>query len=89
MSVLAITVVPLDLAVYDQICPHLLPPLKAAPGFVAHTVHSAAPGTFTVTEIWDPAADFEAFFSTAVKPNLPEGTQPSVIELHGHAVSDR
>lgn len=82
MAVLATTVVPLDLAVYDQISPHLGPQVKAAQGFVSHSVHSDAPGSFTVTEVWNSAADFRAFFESAVKPNLPEGVTPSVTELH-------
>ena len=82
MPVLATTVVPLDLAVYDQISNHLAPELQAAPGFVAHAVHSAGPGSFTVTEIWNSAADFTSFFGNAVKPNLPSGVEPVVTELH-------
>ena len=86
MAVLATTVVPLDLAVYDQISPHLGPQVKAAPGFVSHTVHSDVAGSFTVNEIWDSAADFRSFFETAVKPNLPEGVTPSVTELHAQFI---
>lgn len=84
MSVLATTVVPLDLAVYDQISPHLGPQMQSAPGFVSHIVHSDVPGSFTVNEVWESAADFQAFFESFVKPNLPEGATPSVVDLHAH-----
>jgi hypothetical protein len=41
-------------------------------------------GGFVVTEIWDDAKDHQAFFESAVKPNLPDGVpfEIQVMELH-------
>jgi hypothetical protein len=38
-------------------------------------------GGFVVTEIWDSAADHEAFFDAAIKPHLPDRASVKVIEL--------
>jgi heme-degrading monooxygenase HmoA len=55
------------------------------PGFRAHGAYLVE-GGFVVTEIWDSAADHEAFFNAALKPHLAEGAIVKVIELRNAIV---
>ena len=82
MPVLNTTVIPgLNAAAYDQIIAHLGPALQAAPGFRSHLAYADAPG-WTVVEVWDSEAEFNAFFDVNVKPNLPPGTTPTITKAH-------
>jgi hypothetical protein len=83
MAVLVNITFGLDISVYDQLAAGLAEPVKAAPGFRTHAAYPVE-GGFVVTEIWDDAQDYRAFFESAVKPNIPEGVrfEIEVIELH-------
>jgi heme-degrading monooxygenase HmoA len=80
MPALVTTTVPLDITVYEQMSAGLAPHLAAAPGFRAHGAYPVE-GGFVVTEIWDSAADHEAFFNSAIKPYLADGARVKVIDL--------
>lgn len=79
MAALITTTLGLDISVYDQISPGLTAPLKAAPGFRFHAAYPVD-GGFAVTEVWDSAEDHQAFFESAVKPNMPPGV-PAKVEV--------
>jgi hypothetical protein len=83
MAALVNTTLGLDISVYDQLAAGLTEPIKMAPGFRSHAVYPVD-GGFIVTEIWDDAKDFQAFFESAVRPNIPDGVpfEVDVIELH-------
>jgi hypothetical protein len=86
MSVLVTTVIPgLDAATYDQIVGQIGPTLTTSPGFRTHTA-SDSPAGWTVTEVWDSAPQFHAFYDANVKPNLPPDVAPQVVELHNAIV---
>ncbi len=83
MAALVSTAYGLDISVYDQLAAGLTEAVKAAPGFRVHVAYPVEDG-FVVTEIWDDAKDHQAFFESAVKPNIPDGVQYKiqVIPLH-------
>ncbi len=77
MSVLVNTTIGLDIAVYDQLAAGLSETLTASPGFRAHVAYPVENG-FTAAEVWDTEQDHQAFFGSAVKPNLPPGVPVEV-----------
>lgn len=83
MAALVSSTYGLDISVYDQLASALTDALRAAPGFRSQVAYRVD-GGFRVTEVWDDAADHQAFFESAVKPNIPDGVpfELSVIELH-------
>jgi heme-degrading monooxygenase HmoA len=85
MPALVTITVPLDITVYEQMSAGLAPHLATAPGFRAHGAYPVE-GGFVVTEIWDSAAEHEAFFDAAIKPHLADGASVKVIELRNAIV---
>ncbi len=84
MAVLVIAEVPQQTQEgYDQTLAALMPAMRQAKGFIAH---SSAPtdGGWRVFEIWESSEDANQFFATYVHPNLPDGMKPkrSVTKLH-------
>ena len=77
MAVLMIGDVPgLTEDVYAGMMGQLMPVLRSSKGFVAHAGGPSPSGGWRVVEIWESEADGDAFFDTAVKPNLPPGIAP-------------
>lgn len=71
---------------YDETARHLAAPLRSADGFIAHAATANADGV-TVTELWNAESDWQQFFDTHVKPNLPNGGQPpEIVELRNAIV---
>lgn len=67
---------------YDSIAEHQAAPLRAAPGFIAHTATVSADGV-TVVETWQAREDWQRFFDDSVKPHLPPDLPPpTVAPLH-------
>jgi hypothetical protein len=62
--------------VYAGMMGQLMPVLRASKGFVSHAGGPSPSGGWRVVEIWESEADGDAFFDTAVKPNLPPGIVP-------------
>ena len=50
---------------------------KAQPGFVLHA-NGQIDGGWGVTEIWETQENFDSFYESLVKPNLPEGIEPQI-----------
>lgn len=65
---------------YEGIAAALRDKLKATPGFNAHYAYESE-GGMTVVEIWDEAAQHDAWFDNTVKPNLPVEVIPVKYEL--------
>jgi hypothetical protein len=77
MAVLMIGEVPgLTEDVYAGMMGQLMPVLRSSKGFVSHAGGPSPSGGWRVVEIWESEADGDAFFETAVKPNLPPGMTP-------------
>lgn len=67
--------------VYDQIIQNVGDALRAAPGFISHAAVVDAEG-LTVTEVWESREQWEDYYTTTVRPNLPPDTpQPTTTEL--------
>jgi heme-degrading monooxygenase HmoA len=66
---------------YDKVSEHLTPQLLAASGFVAH-VAFVGDGEFHVSEIWESRDDFQNWFDSTVKPNVPGVEVDGVTEVH-------
>jgi hypothetical protein len=81
MTVIVTTRIPgLPAEAYDETSTHLAAPLRSASGFIAHVAQADAEGV-TVTELWSEQADWQQFFDTYVKPNLPPTLPaPTVVE---------
>ncbi|MGH8987493.1 MAG: antibiotic biosynthesis monooxygenase [Acidimicrobiales bacterium] len=67
--------------VYDTVSEHLTPGLLAAPGFVVHVAFTGD-DAFHVSEIWESREDFQNWFDTSVKPNVPGVEIDLVKEVH-------
>ena len=65
----------------EQLAP-MLTRLRAQPGLLVHADGPTDRG-WRVVSIWDSREDFERFFDSAIKPNLPPGapTRDLVSEL--------
>jgi len=61
---------------YAGMMGQLMPVLRASKGFVAHAGGPSSSGGWRVVEIWESEEDGDAFFDSAVKPNLPPGIVP-------------
>ena len=87
MSAMVTTRIPgLPGEAYDQIASQLDGALRNAPGFIAHAA-TVDPDGITVTELWEAEANWQQFFDTYVKPNLPAGVPtPSVTNLRNTIV---
>ena len=62
--------------IYAGMMGQLMPVLRASKGFVAHAGGPSPSGGWRVVEIWESEEDGDAFFGSAVKPNLPPGIVP-------------
>jgi len=62
--------------IYAGMMDQLMPVLRASKGFVAHAGGPSPSGGWRVVEIWESEEDGDAFFDSAVKPNLPPGIVP-------------
>lgn len=68
--------------VYDQVASGVMESQKNAPGFVAHYA-IVEDGGITVIEIWESVDEHDAWFNTAVKPQLPpDMPDPTFADLH-------
>ena len=77
MAVLMIGEVPnLTAEVYGAMATQMMPLMKVAKGFVAHTAGPSPSGGFRIVEIWESEADGQGWFDNNVKPNLPPGMAP-------------
>ena len=74
----------IDLPTYDQMSTHLRPLMKDHPGFTMHLAYPIS-GGFNIEEVWESQAQFEAWYSENIKPNVPADIQPEIIELHAIA----
>jgi hypothetical protein len=63
---------------YDETSAQLEGVLRNADGFIAHAATVDSDGV-SVVELWDAADDWERFFATYVKPNLPDDLPPPVV----------
>lgn len=88
MAALVTSTFDLDITVYDQIAAGVTESLRAAPGFRAHAAYPVD-GGFAVTEIWDDAQDHQAFFESAVRPNISGGVRFDVTVTELHNTIDR
>lgn len=66
---------------YDKVSEQLTPSLLAAAGFVAHVAFVGG-GEFHVSEIWDNQDDFQNWFDSTVKPNVPGVKVDEVTDVH-------
>jgi heme-degrading monooxygenase HmoA len=66
---------------YDKVSEHLTPQLLAATGFTAHVAFVGG-DEFHVSEIWESRDDFQNWFDSTVKPNVPGVEVDEVIEVH-------
>ena len=62
--------------IYAGMMGQLMPVLRASKGFIAHAGGPSPSGGWRVDEIWESEEDGDAFFDSAVKPNLPPGIVP-------------
>ena len=67
---MVITVPGMSGDVYDQVSSQVESSLKAAPGFISHAGEAGPDGT-TVTELWDSRDQWQEYFDSTVRPNLP------------------
>ncbi len=51
--------------------------MKTQPGFVIHT-NGPVDGGWRVTEVWESQDNFNSWYESLVKPNLPEGIEPQI-----------
>jgi heme-degrading monooxygenase HmoA len=81
MTVLVQTLVPgLNREQYESIAANLIDKLKASPGFLAHYAYEDD-GGMTVVEVWEAAAQHDAWLDNSVRPNLPVEVTPVKHEL--------
>lgn len=66
----------------------LTPRLLSASGFVAHLAFEAD-GEFHVSEIWESRDDFQHWFDTSVKPNVPGVEIDVVRDVHNVIVKEQ
>ena len=77
MAVLMIGEVPgMKEDVYAGMIGALTPVMRGSKGFISHAAGPTDTG-WRVIEVWESAEDGDAFFETAVKPNLPPGINPT------------
>jgi heme-degrading monooxygenase HmoA len=85
MPVLMIGEVPnLSEEVYAGMIGQMMPLMKAADGFIAHSAGPSPSGGWRVVESWDSEAQAQAWFDNNVKPNLPPGIVPNRVYFPLH-----
>jgi hypothetical protein len=62
----------------------LMPLLRSAKGFVAHSAGPSPAGGIRLIQIWESTTDSQNFFNEQLKPTLPHGLEPDVryYDLH-------
>ncbi len=67
---------------YDETMAHVAEPLRRSEGFISHAAQITAEGV-TVTEVWDTREQWKHWYTTSVKPHLPnDAPEPTVTDLH-------
>ncbi|HEX6350724.1 MAG TPA: hypothetical protein VF160_15215 [Candidatus Dormibacteraeota bacterium] len=74
MAVLVISDLPGVTSVEAQQWAPMMTRLRRQPGLVVHADGPAEQG-WRIVSIWDSRQDFQRFFDSAIRPNLPPGAQ--------------
>jgi hypothetical protein len=78
MPVLMIGEVPnLTEEIYGSMIGQMMPGLRAASGFIAHSGGPSPAGGWRVVEMWESEADGQRWFHENVRPNLPPDIVPT------------